>query len=422
MTSAHPRRADVWPLITAPCGVAPYYVGIELVTVALVVLWPGHRPTVDDWSALAVLLFIGIAQAELSAQTERIRRYFADIPHINMTSVWIFAGALLLPQSLAALLTAAIYWHLWLRVWRPIRRRPAYRVLFSGATMAVASLTVAPLLHLLGATSGYASGLPDGRGLPVVTACGLVFTAVNAVLIAVGIKLHSRERRFTTLFGTWRDNALELATLCLGAATAALLRSDPVLVLLMVLPVIVLHRGVLLRQLEEMATQDPKTGLLTDVEWKNRAANELARAERDRGAFTILFVDLDKFKRVNDMHGHLVGDDVLRAVAARIRETVREYDSVGRWGGEEYAVLLPHMPPDEGLAVAERIRQAVATLAVPVAVAGHTSVIDGLSVSIGVAAYPTAGTAVELLIAAADRAMYVAKENGRNRVVSEIPT
>jgi diguanylate cyclase (GGDEF)-like protein len=186
--------------------------------------------------------------------------------------------------------------------------------------------------------------------------------------------------------------------------------------------VIVLHRGVLLRQLEEMATQDPKTGLLTDVEWKNRAANELARAERDRGAFTILFVDLDKFKRVNDMHGHLVGDDVLRAVAARIRETVREYDSVGRWGGEEYAVLLPHMPPDEGLAVAERIRQAVATLAVPVSVAGHTSVIDGLSVSIGVAAYPTAGTAVELLIAAADRAMYVAKENGRNRVVSEIPT
>src|SRR5262245_45817051 len=179
MASAHLRSGGegAWPLLTAPRGVAPYYVGVELVMIALVTLLPGAPPSMTQWFALAVLLAVGVVQAELSRQTERIRRYFADIPHINMTSVWIFAGALLLPPSLAALLTATIYWHLWLRVWRPIRHRPAYRVLFSGATMVFASLTVTPLSHLLGGTSGYLSGLPDGRGLLVVTACGLSFTA-----------------------------------------------------------------------------------------------------------------------------------------------------------------------------------------------------------------------------------------------------
>jgi diguanylate cyclase (GGDEF)-like protein len=403
---------------TAPRGVAPYYVGIDLAAIALVALWPGAAPNTGDWSVFTVLLVVGVAQGELSRRTEQVRRYLADIPHINMTSVWIFAGALLLPQSLAALLATVIYWHLWVRVWRPIRRRPAYRVLFSAATMVLASLTVTPLRHLLGAPREFPSGLPDGRGLLIVATCGLAFTTVNAVLVAFGIKLHSPTRSLATLFGTWWDNALEFATLCLGAVTAAILRSDPVLVVLMVLPVTVLHRSVLMRQLEDMATQDPKTGLLTDAEWRKRASDELARAERERTAFTILFVDLDNFKRINDRYGHLVGDEVLRGVAARIRETVRDYDSVGRWGGEEYAVLLPRLSVDEGLAVAERIRRGIAALTVSATVDGRTSVIDGLSASIGVAGYPTGGTAVELLLAAADRAMYVAKANGRNRVAT----
>lgn len=411
-------RPSNWALRSAPRGVLPYYLATECAVVAVIAIWPGHTPTGEDWLRLLTLLGLGVLQAELSRQTERIRRYFAGIPHINMTSVWIFAGALLLPSLLAVLLAVLIYVHLWIRVWRPIKNRPMYRVLFSGATMALSCLGASPVMQAFGTGDVYTSGLPGSRGLPLIVAAGLAFTAVNALLVAVGVKLHGPHRKWRTLFGTWTDNALELATLCLGGVTAALFAADPALVALMMLPVIVLHRGVLMRQLEEMAVQDSKTGLLTDAEWTNRATSELARAARGRESFGVLFIDLDRFKRINDTYGHLVGDEVLRAVAEQIRTTVRPYDSVGRWGGEEYAVLLPRLPESEALAVAERIRSDIEKLVVTVTIEENPLVISDLSVSIGLASFPDNGTTIEVLVQAADEAMYAAKRNGRNQVVT----
>ncbi|WP_052026081.1 GGDEF domain-containing protein [Amycolatopsis vancoresmycina] len=124
-------------------------------------------------------------------------------------------------------------------------------------------------------------------------------------------------------------------------------------------------------------------------------------------------LDLDHFKRVNDTHGHLAGDDVLRAVARAVRGEVRIYDAVGRFGGEEFVVLLPGIGQGHSAAVAERIRDAVASLAVETA-GGRR--IDGLSVSIGVAVHPAAGSGVDEVLGAADKAVYEAKHTGRNRV------
>src|SRR5690242_11061982 len=90
----HPRN---WAVFTAPRGVLPYYLTTELVAVVLTLSWPGLAATGTDWARLGTLLLIGVGQAELSGGTEKIRRFFAGVPHVNMTSVWIFAGALTLP-------------------------------------------------------------------------------------------------------------------------------------------------------------------------------------------------------------------------------------------------------------------------------------------------------------------------------------
>ena len=129
-------------------------------------------------------------------------------------------------------------------------------------------------------------------------------------------------------------------------------------------------------------------------------------------------LDVDHFKRVNDRFGHLAGDVVLKAVAEAISEHVRDYDSVGRFGGEEFVVLLPGATETDVLPVAERVRRAVMALEVEVATASGPRVVQGLSVSIGAAVYPSGGTVLERLLHVADSALYQAKNSGRNRVVA----
>jgi diguanylate cyclase (GGDEF)-like protein len=275
-------------------------------------------------------------------------------------------------------------------------------------------LAVGPVLRAFGVSHVLVDGWQGCQALLAIVAGALVYTTINGVLVAVGIKLHHPLRPWTKTFGTKAENALELATLSLGGVTAVVLVTQPVLVTLMLLPVIVLHRNILMRQLEEKAAQDSKTGLLTAEEWRGRVANELVRDE----CFGVLMVDLDRFKRVNDTYGHMAGDTVLRAVAETVTKQLRAYDSVGRWGGEEFAVLLPRIPERGARDVAERVRAAVDGLAVTVAVDDTSHVISGLSVSVGVACFPAAGSTVDSLVHAADIAMYRAKRAGRNIVVS----
>ena len=168
----------------------------------------------------------------------------------------------------------------------------------------------------------------------------------------------------------------------------------------------------LLRQYETAARTDTKTGLANATHWSHVARSELSRAERDDAAVGILMLDLDHFKQINDTYGHLTGDAVLKAVADALRKQTREYDLVGRFGGEEFMVLLPGIEPIELAAAAERFRQCIGNLIIT---SPDTREPVTVTASAGAVAYPYTGSDLDQLLLAADAALYQAKETGRNR-------
>jgi diguanylate cyclase (GGDEF)-like protein len=165
---------------------------------------------------------------------------------------------------------------------------------------------------------------------------------------------------------------------------------------------------------------DSKTGLLNAGTWEREAASEVARAVRTRTPLALMLVDLDHFKAVNDSYGHLAGDKALRAISRTFKIFLRDYDLAGRFGGEEFALLLPQTGAADAQRIAERMRAHIGQM--PIA-AGDDPAAEAMqvTVSIGVAALGTTwnrGTGSQLtdLLAAADTALYRAKGGGRDRV------
>jgi diguanylate cyclase (GGDEF)-like protein len=166
------------------------------------------------------------------------------------------------------------------------------------------------------------------------------------------------------------------------------------------------------KALEDLSAHDGLTGLYNYREFHRRLTEEVQRSLRYGHPFSLLILDIDDFKAVNDTYGHLAGDEALRGLAALIRRAVRPVDEVARYGGEEFAILLPETPSPGAFAMAERIREIIATH--PIAIAPAQTV--GLTVSIGVSTYPQDAETEEKLIGTADQALYAAKNGGRNRV------
>lgn len=169
------------------------------------------------------------------------------------------------------------------------------------------------------------------------------------------------------------------------------------------------------RRLHEQAVTDYLTGALNRRAMIGRLEEELSRSRRDGKSVAVCLADIDHFKRVNDCHGHAAGDAVLVQLVRMLSETSRRHDVVGRYGGEEFMLLLPAADVEAARRVAERCRKTVETR--PIAAEGQQLRI---TVSIGLAAAPAQGEPVTPghLIAAADRALYEAKAAGRNRVVA----
>ena len=166
--------------------------------------------------------------------------------------------------------------------------------------------------------------------------------------------------------------------------------------------------------LEQLSIHDGLTGLCNYREFHRRLAEELERAQRYHRPLSLLMLDLDHFKRINDHHGHQAGDEMLRQFARIMSQQVRPIDLVARYGGEEFTVILPETDSGGAVATAERIRRAIARQVI--AVARGTAL--RMTVSIGVAVFPADATTGDKLITAADRALYAAKRAGRNRVVA----
>lgn len=357
----------------------------------------------------------GMFHAEVSVRVERVRRRIGlESAQIDLTSVWMLAAALLLPPVVATIVVVVLEGFLYLRVWRGAKT-PFYRQVFTTATVVLA-------VHAAAAANLYIGGGPPSlsagsAGLIPVIAAVLAYTVINTSLV-VGVVVISSDKSVRELLGKGDEVVLEIACLCLGALVAlAMAAAGPWLVVLALPPLLVLHRAVLVRTLQDAVNTDSKTGLLTAAAWQKHAMDLVRRAR----SAAVLILDLDHFKRVNDTHGHLAGDAVLSAVATRLRAEVRDQDQVGRFGGEEFLILLPggtasSYAHDELMRVAERIRSSVAGLAVEIPTADGPLTIEGLSVSIGGARFPEDGSEVPELVAVADSALYAAKDSGRNAV------
>ncbi|ODS91722.1 MAG: hypothetical protein ABS45_10130 [Comamonas sp. SCN 65-56] len=165
---------------------------------------------------------------------------------------------------------------------------------------------------------------------------------------------------------------------------------------------------------QRLARFDPLTGLANRRLLEKGLVRDTARAIRTHEAYAVLMIDIDHFKAVNDQHGHLAGDAVLRHVAHLLTQRLRAPDIAGRWGGEEFMVLLPVTPEAGALRVAQALRQSVEQT--PCLYRGRSIAV---TISIGACAeFLLAGDTPEQLVDGADQALYAAKESGRNRVVS----
>ena len=159
------------------------------------------------------------------------------------------------------------------------------------------------------------------------------------------------------------------------------------------------------------AMHDPLTGLWNRAAILNSFAEELDRAAREKKSVAVVLSDVDHFKRVNDTYGHPAGDAVLREVATRLRSSMRSYDRIGRYGGEEFLLVLPGCSPTDAVNVANRIRRTVECKPIDV---GTQSIC--VTASMGVAVSCPESNEMDALIQNADGALYRAKEGGRNRV------
>ena len=350
------------------------------------------------------LMACGALYIEASRSIERIREYYAGTPHADLNSVWLFAGVLLLHPALSAVVIVTSYVYRWLRV----RHRVVYRHAFTTAATILSAYLARMFVHAVSGTS-FQHMDRSLATFAVVLAAALIFLVVNYAFILIAIILSLPSPKLRSVLSVPDDLALESATVALGVLLAWALADWPIAMVLITGVMLVLHRNVLIRQLREKARTDPKTGLLNAAGWSTAVDAELARAARSQLPSGLLVIDLDHFKSFNDAYGHLAGDDILRAVARTISAEVRAYDIVGRFGGEEFVVLLPATTDGETVHVAERIRSRIAALPLP-------SDEDRLTVSIGVASCPQHAKTLDELLHSADMAMYAAKAAGRDRV------
>ncbi len=172
-----------------------------------------------------------------------------------------------------------------------------------------------------------------------------------------------------------------------------------------------IKRAMLYKQVQELAISDSLTGVSSRRYCLDRLKQELLRSKRFSYPFCVLMIDIDYFKTYNDRYGHLVGDAILKEVSSSIKENIRQIDIVGRYGGEEFCIILAETDKEQALLAAGRIRQAIENKLIRV----YDENVK-ITVSIGVSIFPDQAKDVKDLIDCADQALYKAKQKGRNRV------
>jgi diguanylate cyclase (GGDEF)-like protein len=248
-----------------------------------------------------------------------------------------------------------------------------------------------------------------------VAICEQVGRRGNQLLIAGGIKLTDPSVKFAEQELNREALVADFAEFDLSILITIVVAVSAVLAIFAVPTVLLVRRFMMHGQLLAQSRIDTKTGLLNASTWEVEATAEIARAVRTGIPLALALVDIDHFKSVNDTHGHLVGDKALRAVTDALRSQLRGYDLAGRFGGEEFAILLPHAREADALNVAERLRVHIASLSIPIRDNDESGPYVKVTISVGVAALDSASRELNDMLAAADAALYHAKETGRNK-------
>jgi diguanylate cyclase (GGDEF)-like protein len=382
-----------------PLRAQAYIVVMALGALAAAVWAASHAVT----GGSEVALGLGLACAAALAQAFEV--HMPSNKAYNATLAFLLAASLLVGPFPTVLVAATPF------IVEQIRRpKQMYIQIFNVSTHVIAALAAAGVYAVF--RGHWAS---QGGGISLVgAACALAtLLAVNHTTLVVVLWWARGVRpRDSGLFGI--EGLLTDATLlALGVVVAALYTANHSLVLFALVPFALLQRALYFPELTRASRTDPKTGLINSAYFAELAEEELRRAARFGHPVAVVVADLDLLRNINNAYGHLAGDIVLKGVADILKEEVREYDVVARFGGEEFALLLPNADIEEAHQVAERIRGRVARERYDVA----TSLTPiPATLSLGVSVRTVHGETLKELMHAADLAVYRAKMEGRDRV------
>jgi diguanylate cyclase (GGDEF)-like protein len=399
-----------WPLWSNPRWLAMFIVSVTFLdAIAIGVSW-----SMAPVRFLQLVLFAFLLAGSLLT-VERTRRAGENAGVIkDVYGIWELPIALLLPPVYALIApiprVALMQWRgVSIPVYRRVFSAAAIGLSYGGTSVAFHAANQDLISHVHGvtahATARVLAMAACGALQWVINSC-LVLTAVRGNDPTVSVRKQALGRESLT------NDATEVSVAVVVALAAAI---TPIAAILAAPFATLLQRSQRHAQLVNDSRLDAKTGLLNAGTWDREANAEVTRANRTRSSLAVALLDIDKFKDINDTYGHLAGDKALKELARTIKICLREYDLVGRFGGEEFSLLLPQTDEQDARRVAERMRSAIEEMPVEVGENGR-SVIIKLTVSIGVAALSTTGSQLTELLATADAALYRAKHAGRNQV------
>ncbi len=416
---AHAFRA--WPIWALSRGLSAYIMVVTAVYAAALGLSADLvRVSARDLVLFTALLLCVGTTVELTKRAGENAGVIKDV-----YAVWELPIAILLPPVFALL--APLIRIAWTQ--HRIRRIPLHRRVFTASAIGLSYGLAWVGFHLITRlVTGPGVLVIPGRypltqaagWLLAVAAAAVLQWAANLVLVLPAIKAADPCLRVRDMIFD-RERVLNDAAEMSVAVLVTLGVAVSLITIVFALPfVTLLQRSVRHAQLLNASRIDSKTGLLNAGTWEREAASEVARAVRTRTPLALVLIDVDHFKMVNDQHGHLAGDKALRAIAHVFRIFLREYDLVGRFGGEEFAVLLPQTSAADARRIAERVRCHIAEMPMSISEDPAADPIT-ITVSMGVAALGvtwdnTTGNRLTDLLAGADRALYKAKSAGRNHV------
>jgi diguanylate cyclase (GGDEF)-like protein len=400
-----------WPIWELPGWVVGFVVIVVLADAAVFAFAaPTASVRARDLELFAALLACIAATVELTRRVGEKNSGFVK----DVYAVWELPVAILLPLGYAPVLPVIRFA---LAQWR-IRRVPLYRRVFSAAAIGLSYVAAALVFRALVRYVPGAASDPVGHALawmPIVAVSAVAQWIVNQALVLTAIRGSDPSFSLRGEQFAWEPIRNDLNELCVAVLVTFCVASSWVALIFAFPFISLLQRSLRHAQLLNDSRVDAKTGLLNAATWEAEAGAEVARAVRTRSPLAVALLDLDRFKQVNDTHGHLAGDALLREVARTLRAVLREYDLAGRFGGEEFSLLLPQTRSTDAFRIAERVRGSIAGLTVIAPGAAGERV--HATVSVGVAALDAGSErTLDELLAAADAALYRAKALGRDQV------